>query len=136
MNTGKFLRIIGLIVSLSLLVFSATGCLPKFSDYDELLPSEELLEIVGEPTMTFSYDEELDCYEVYIEGIAKNISELEINNCSVSFAVYDTEGNLICVAEDYIALMGIGVSWRFAAYGLTQYEPSRVELIELSGYDW
>ena len=136
MKSKNFLRIICLIISVSLLVSSMTGCFPNLSDLEELGPSEKLLELVGEPTMTYGYDEELKCYEVYVEGIAKNISEFDINSCSVSFAVYDANGNLICVAEDYVAALGEGVNWRFAAVGMTRYEPYSVELISLSGYDW
>ena len=135
MKLKSFLRTFFLLALLVALAISMTGCF-GLPDIDELSPSEDVLELVGVPTMTYVLDEELGFYEVYVEGVAKNVSELDINNCSVSFGVYDVSGNLICVAEDYVAALGEGVNWRFAAVGMTRYEPYSIEIISLSGYDW
>ncbi len=133
---NKIARLSLFLVAVFVLVSSMTGCawlLPAIEEYE---PDESALELVGEPTLDFTYNEETGYYDVYVEGVARNAGELLLNNCYVYFAVYDGEGNLICVAEDYIYLIDTELSWRFAAVGMTRYEPATVELLELYGYDW
>ena len=133
MKMRKSIKLSCFLIAVLVSLLSLTGCFPSLEDYE---PTDTALELVGEAAFTSIYNEETGYYDVYVEGVATNVGELELNNCYVSFAVYDSVGNLICVAEDYITFIGVGDSWRFAAIGATRYEPATVELIELSGYDW
>ena len=86
--------------------------------------------------MRYVYNEEFECYDVYLEGIAENITGKDMTGCSVCFIIYDNDGNVIGIADDYINNLKADAKWRFAASGTTGYEPARFELEELYGYDY
>lgn len=134
MKSKSTLKVILFLVFALVSMFSLSAC--TLFDVADFEPLEDAMELVGSPTMTYSYNEETGYYDVYVEGIAKNVSESAVSNASVTFAVYDASGNLICVAEDYIAVIDVGLSWRFAATGTARYAPAQIELLDLCGYDW
>ena len=113
-----------------MLLFSLSSCLP-FYYYEK--PVE--LELFGDVSMRSVYDQEFECYDVYLEGIVENTTDKDLTGCSVSFTLYDEDGNVIGVADDYINDLKTGAKWRFSAYGSMGYEPASFELDELYGYE-
>ena len=86
MNRVK--RLIASIVVVVILLCSLSSCLPFF--YHEKTLE---LELSGEVSMRYVYNQEFECYDVYLEGIAENATDKDMVGCGVSFTLYDNNGN-------------------------------------------
>ena len=128
MNRVK--RLIASIVVVVILLCSLSSCLPFF--YHEKTLE---LELSGEVSMRYVYNQEFECYDVYLEGIAENATDKDMVSCGVSFTLYDNNGNVIGTADDYLNDLKSGAKWRFSATGSMGYEPASFELNELYGYE-
>ena len=127
----KLISIICVFIILSLSLFS---CFEPY--YGDLIYGDAIdLELSGDVSMRSVYNQEFECYDVYLEGIAGNTADKELTFCCVSFTLYDKDGNVIGTAEDYINDLKPGAKWRFSASGSMGYEPASFELDELYGYD-
>lgn len=133
----KLTKVCALVLSVMLSACAFSGCFLPFLLFEEEAGIETELTLVGEPSMTFVYDEEYREYDVYIEGFAKNASEQEANG-SVSFILYDADGNTLGTAYDHVSAIEAGKTWHFRATSSVNFEPSSFKLKELSGYsyDW
>ena len=113
------------------LVF-CTGCYNWWygiPDYDY-----SALEVVGAVELEWEYNENYGEYEVFVKGVAKNVSGEELESAGVTYLIYDGDGNNIGSAYGYISLVEVGGSWRFCATGSTKFEPVSVRLHEICGW--
>lgn len=80
------------------------------------------------------YNEEYQTYTV--TGIMQNISNYDYEYVTIEYTLYDIEGNIIGVAEDYIDELDEKEKWRFSAeyYGINAKEISYYEMTLLEGY--
>lgn len=78
-------------------------------------------ELVGKPEMSYEYESYLG-YAVSIKGKLKNTSKKDFNYVSVTFAIFDEDGNQIDTALDNINYLQVGATWAFEATPLTYFE--------------
>ena len=71
-------------------------------------------EIVGELDMSVDHNSYFG-YSVEIKGKLKNITKREFSYVSVTFAVYDAEGNQLGTALDNMNYLQPGAIWSFKA---------------------
>lgn len=118
--------------ALSLSAFS--GCCYLFDGlfYED---SKVEIELTQEAKLSSAYDEENGHYDVYVEGLLKNPSEEEVS-MSIGVTLYDTEGNVIGTAYDYISNVQSGETWRFCAVAETLFEPASFRITEMEGYSY
>ena len=66
----------------------------------------------------------------------QNISNYDYEYVTIEYTLYDIEGNIIGVAEDYIDELDEKEKWRFSAeyYGINAKEISYYEMTLLEGY--
>ena len=132
----RIIKLISIICVFIILSLSLFGCFPIESYYGDPIYGDPIdLELSGEVSMRYVYDQEFECYDVYLEGIVENTEDKELTFCCVSFTLYDKDGNVIGTAEDYINNLKAGAKWRFSASGSMGYEPASFEIDELYGYD-
>ena len=83
--------------------------------------------------MTSEYNEYLG-YSVEIKGKLKNISSSEFVYVSVTFAVYDSEGNQLDTALDNMNYLQAGSTWSFSAtlIGWTDVYPASCKLVDVT----
>lgn len=128
----SFVKYISALIITAVLCISLTGCYSFFiNDIDSELVDSEALELVGEPTMRYEYDEEFCEYVVYVEGFVKNISEYSKSSIFVTYVIYDADGNTIANASTYCEYLEADGIWRFCATGYSPYEPASVKLVSL-----
>ena len=96
-------------------------------------PNKEFT-VVGDTTVTCTYNEELKGYDVLVEGIAKNNGDRTWEWLTITVMLYDQEGNALGSAMDSIEYISAQGTWRFRATGIASYEVASANLYEFSGY--
>ena len=128
----SFVKYISALLITAVLCVSLVGCFPFCSeDIDPEQIDSEVLELVGEPTMRYEYDEEFSEYVVYVEGFVKNISKYSKSYIYVTYVIYDADGNTLTTASAYCEYLEADGIWRFCATGYSPYEPASVKLLSL-----
>lgn len=79
-------------------------------------------------------DLEEEDYATYIVGEVKNESQTTYSYLSISFSIYDDDGNKIGTAWDNIAGLAPGETWSFKAYVWQADEIDEYKLENISGY--
>jgi hypothetical protein len=133
MKKRSLFRFILMTLVLSLTVSMLGSCLYLLDLVDDF-ENETELELVDEAKMTYVFNDETGYYDVSIRGILKNPKNTDVTGGYVTFIVYDSEGNTICSAEDYISKIEAGGTWRFCAVGSSRYSPASFEIDE--HYSW
>ena len=108
------------------------GCSTLLDDDDA---TSARYEIVGQTKMNVDYDSYLG-YSVEITGKLKNTTNKEFSYVSVTFALYDADGNQIETALDNMNYLQAGATWSFKAtvIGWTDVEPKSYKLVEVSAF--
>ena len=133
----KWLKLFALLLTALLSVSMFSGCIFLAALIDEATDKgDEAFELVGEPTISWVFDEEYGTYEVSVDGVAKNVTDEDWDGVDVMFLLYDAEGNGLGSASDYIDFVSANGTWRFCAKASTKYEPASVELHKLYAYDY
>ena len=115
-----------------LMAISLVGC---FSSSDKNDGNSSRYEIVGEIDMSVDYNSYFG-YSVEIKGKLKNTSRREFSYVSVSFAIYDENGNQLETALDNMNYFQSGSTWAFNAQmiGWTEVEPKSCKLVEVNAW--
>lgn len=119
-----------------LMAMSIIGCFGGSDDNDLTTSTRNSkYEIVGEIDMNVEYESYLG-YSVEIKGKLKNTSKREFSYVSVTFAIYDQEGNQIETALDNMNYLQAGSIWSFTAtmIGWTDEEPKSCKLVEINAW--
>lgn len=113
-----------------LALISLTGCF-GFSNSS----TSSKYEFVGEFDMEIDYNSYLG-YGVEIKGKLKNISSREFTYVSVTFAIFDENGNQLETALDTMNHLQAGETWQFNAtmLGFTDSYPESYKLVEVNAY--
>lgn len=129
-----------LLLLTALLAFSLVGCFVLDDDSEPTEPSipsssSSRYEFIGELDMSVDYDTYLG-YSVEIKGKLKNTSSREFSYVSVTFAIYDVDGNQITTALDNVNYLQPGNTWSFNAQtlGWTDVQPQSCELVDISAW--
>ena len=85
----------------------ATGILKQ--PVVETTTYEELLTIEGEPECI------VGDYTTHISGVVRNNRKYAYNTVTISFSIYDSQGNKIGTATDTISHLGPNETWKFEA---------------------
>lgn len=90
--------------------------------------------LVGEPTITCTYNKETQKYDVVIDGVVKNNSDKRWQICYVDLLLYDTDNTLL--GESFV-YAGYDIepsgTWRFYATAQTNYEAVSVKVYDFTG---
>ncbi len=123
------------ILSIMMAFFIAIGLSGCFSLSDENNATSSRYEFVGELDMSVDYSTYLG-YSVEIKGKLKNTSSKEFSYVSVTFAIYDEEGNQIETALDNMNYLQAGSVWSFNAtmIGWTEIRPKSCKLVEVNAW--
>ena len=126
-------KIVCLLLAFVMLV-SITGCFSSDITGTESSQSSKY-EFVGEIEMLVDYDSYLG-YSVNIKGKLKNTSGQEFSYVSVTFAIYDAEGNQIETALDNMNYLQPNSTWAFDAsmLGWSDVRPHSYKLVEVSAW--
>lgn len=134
-GVGLF-KIIGL-VFLAFIIFGAIGAALGGGNETEKTPSGEIV-VKDDLTIEGDITETKDTYSLYFEGIVKNNTNKEMSYASITFNLYDKDGNLLGTAIDNINNLKAGGTWKFKAMSfLTSDQTKEVaswELEEVSGF--
>lgn len=124
----KILSFVLIIVTL----VSLSGC---FSLLDDKGVNSSRYEFVGEVDMAVDYNSYLG-YSVNIKGVLKNTTGKEFSYVSVTFAIYDKDGNQIGTALDNMNYLQPGSTWSFDAImlGWTEDQPESYKLIKVDAW--
>ena len=124
----KFLSILVAI----LMAIGLTGCFSSLADDDT---NSSRYEFVGEVDMSVDYNSYWG-YSVDIKGKLKNTSRSEFSYVSVTFAIYDEDGNQIETALDNMNYLQAGSVWTFNAtmIGWTEEEPKSCRLVNVEAW--
>lgn len=127
----KMMKLLALALAVVTSVSMFSGC---WSIYNSIMyeNSKVELEVVKEPQLSSTYNEESGYYDAYVEGIFKNPTE-ETVSMSVDVVLYDAEGNVIGSAYDYITEVAGGETWRFCAIAQTSFEPASFRINQMEG---
>ena len=117
------------IVLTILILVSLSGCFDLIDDTDS---NSSRYELVGELNMSVDYNSYFG-YSVSIKGKLKNISSKEFTYVSVTFAIYDKDGNQIETALDNMNYLQSGSTWTFDAtmLGWTDVQPKSCKLVNV-----
>ena len=127
----KFLALL-LTLVLSLSLFS--GCLLTALIVDEVVNNpEDVMEVVGEPEVRCTYNEEYKMYDVVVNGIVKNNSEYDWDWVSLNIMLYDADGNVLDSAYASVNYIEANGTWRFCATAMTGYEAVSAKGYEFTG---
>jgi hypothetical protein len=131
----KLIKSLALIIISILTVCTFSSCITLGMLIDKELnnPNDSFV-LVTEPTLSYTYSEELQGYEVVVEGIAKNNGERTWDWVDITLMLYDADHNALGSASDSIESIGGQSTWRYRATAVTSYEPTSVELFQFSGY--
>ena len=130
------LRLVAFCMALALSLISFSGCLMWASAIEEAINrNEDAFELVGETTLTWTYNEEYALYEVNVSGLLQNVTDKAWNGVSLTLMLYDEEGNGIGSASDYIEYVAANGTWRFCAVASTKYIPSYAEFYKAYAYN-
>ncbi len=125
-------KFLALLLTLILSVGAFSGCFLTALIVDEIVNKpEEVMEVVGEPEVVCTYDEESKMYNVSVNGIVKNNSEYDWDWVSISVMLYDADGNVLDSAYDSVDYIAANGSWRFCATAMTSYE-----VVSAKGYEF
>ena len=91
---------------------------------------EARMELVGEPTFTCVYNEETKVYDIVVEGVAKNSSDVDGSYVAVRFWLYDENQHLIEDAGASIDRLPAEKYWHFSAKTTTHYEVASIQFHE------
>lgn len=107
-----------------------TGCFSSSNDNDSTSSGYEL---VGDLDISSSYDNYLG-YSVSIKGKLKNTSSKQFSYVSITFALFDANGNQIETAMDNMNYLQAGSVWSFDAktLGWTQTEPKSCRIVNVT----
>ena len=124
-------KILGVIMAMLFLV-GLSGC---FSSTNSNSSTSTRYEFVGEIDMDVDYSSYLG-YSVEIKGKMKNTTKKEFSYVSVTFAIYDAEGNQIETAMDNMNYLQPGGVWSFTAtmFGWTEVQPTSCKLVEVDAW--
>lgn len=111
------------------MLISLSGCFGILGD-NSLNSSR--YEFIGDLDMSVNYNSYLG-YDVHIKGKLKNISSKEFSYVSVTFALYDKDGNQIETAFDNINYLQPGSTWNFDAtmFGWIDIRPKSCKLVNV-----
>ena len=121
-----------IVLMATLMVINLTACSGLLdSDND----SSSRYEFVGELDMSVDYSSYLG-YSVEIRGKLKNTSSREFSYVSVTFAIYDENGNQIETALDNMNYLQPGSTWTFNAsmLGWTEVQPKSCKLVDVKAW--
>ena len=118
-------KILSIILSIFMII-GLTGCISLDSDNSPTNSSNNSsnsyrYEFIGELDMTVDYTSYLG-YTTNIKGKLKNTTSREFSYVSVTFAIYDAEGNQIETALDNMNYLQAGSIWNFNACVAKQQE--------------
>jgi len=130
MTRTRGIKIFSLLLTTLLLIFSLAGCIWNWGDEWEEITVEQM----NGPTLRSTYNEEDKCYDVYVEGIIKNVDGDDAY-ITLTVVVYDEDGNVIKSEFDSIDGVGKGETWRYCVYTTTNIEPSSARVKDLVGYE-
>ena len=119
-----------LCITLCLLFLGLTACFNTESE-----TSSSKYEFVGKVDMQVDYDSYLG-YSVEIKGKLKNTSSREFSYVSVTFAIYDEDGNQLETALDNMNYLQPGETWQFSAslIGWTEIQPKSCKLVDVKAW--
>ena len=122
-------KILSVLLTIVMLI-SLSGCFGLIDDTDSFR-----YEFVGEVDMSIDYDSYLG-YSVSVKGKLKNTSSVEFSYVSVTFAIYDKEGNQIETALDNMNYLQAGSTWNFDAVmlGWTDVQPKSCKLVNVEAW--
>ena len=121
------------IFSIIMTIFVAIGfwgCSTLLDDDDA---TSVRYEIVGQTKMDVDYNVYTG-YTIEITGKLKNTTSTEFSYVSVTFALYDKDGNQIETALDNMNYLQAGSIWSFKAMAWTDVEPKSYKLVEVSAF--
>lgn len=130
-------KILGLLLVLTLCLF--TGC-SLFSDTSSSLspsvpttPKEKIsLDTTSlQSEVTHIFD---NTYSITITGVAKNVSGKQLSYVSITFTLFDSDGNQIGIAIDNTANLTNGTTWKFSAYGTTTGAPATFRVSDITAF--
>ena len=131
----KIIKSLALIIVSILTVCMFSSCFILGSIIDEKINNaNDSFELVGKPTVSCVYNEDLKAYDVVVEGVAKNNSDKKWEWVDITLMLYDAENNALGSAYTSIEYINAQGTWRFCATAVTSYEPTSVELFQFSGY--
>ncbi len=130
MKNGFVMKKCVVFVFILALLCMLVGCYPVFPAQE----SRVILEPVGNAKMTYVLNEESGYYDISVEGTVKIPAGSEITCATAIASVYDADGNVICVVEDYIYNIDGDEIWRFCAVGSSKFEPISFKINEIYGY--
>ena len=116
-----------LLLTLVCSLFVFTGCW--------LFQKKLELKEVQAPQLYTVYNEELQWYDVYVEGIVENISD-DTLSVNLTVVLYDADGNVLEVAYAYMGEVGAGERWRYCATASSVIEPTSCRISEMYGYKY
>ena len=91
--------------------------------------------LVGEPTITCTYNKETQKYDVVIDGVVKNNSDKCWQISYVDLMLYDADNTVL---GESFAYAGYDIepsgTWRFYATAQTNYEAVSVKVYDFSGW--
>ena len=108
-------------------LLGATLCVSAFTACTR--PETEL-ELIGEPTMTVTYDEEIKEYTVVLEGFAKNVSGQNCEDAYIRVQYYDGVGDPAGIDGSRLDYLDAGETWHFYLVQYSENEPVRFEIEE------
>lgn len=113
-------------------IFMAIGLSGCFGSLDNNDATSTHYEFIEEPNMSVDYDSYLG-YSVEISGKLKNTSNSEFSYVSVTFAIYDEDGNQIETALDNMNYLQAGSVWSFNAtmLGWSDVQPKSCKLVNV-----
>ena len=119
------------------MVIGLSGCFGLLDDNDSdssnTNNSSSRYEFVEQINMTSKYDSYLG-YSVNITGKLKNTSNKQFSYVSVTFAIYDENGNQIETAMDNMNYLQAGSVWSFNAqmFGWVDVYPKSCKLVDVT----
>ena len=108
------------LLSAALCLTSMAACTPNMED----------LEILGEPTMTVTFDKEERVYIVALEGLAKNVSGKNCEDGYLYVQYYDDVGDPVCFNSQWSDYIDADEIWHFYMECTTENAPTRFEIKE------
>ncbi len=124
------------LLTVIMLLLITTTCLTAcFEDIDNNPSSSSKYELIGNFESSIDYDSYFG-YSIEIKGKLKNTSSKEFTYVSVTFAIYDSNGNQIETALDNMNYLQPGSTWQFNAtmLGWTDVKPKSFKLVEVTAW--
>lgn len=129
-------KIVG-IVFLSFIVLGVVTAALGGGNETEKSPSGDVV-VKDDLTVESDITESKDTFSLYFEGIVKNNTKRDMSYASITFNLYDKDGNLLGTALDNINNLKAGGTWKFKATSFLtsdqMKEVTKWEVVELSGF--